>query len=685
MAEHMRRAFEELLEGLARRRPLVVVLEDLHWGDEASVSLLAGALSACAGVPMIVIALARPEIVQVFPRLWCEADVHGLHLGALKRKASARLVHAVLGEGRGPDTVARIVTQAGGNAYYLEELIRHVAAGGGERFPETVLAVAQARLDGLDSEARRALRAGAIFGAAFGEQGLRRLLGEGATEAEVAATLDDLVAREILEPTAAGRHAGEREFAFRHDILRDAAYCTLTEGDRQLGHHLAAEWLEERGAPNALAVAEHWVAAGERGPAAKHFLTAGRQAAAAGNLDAAYAFAVRGLGSSAAGELRGELLLIKAYCHAFREELPETASTAGEALGLLSKGSTSWFRALAGLAGAATWGGNAMALVQALQALQSFDGAVAAAGPAGYAGNLLHEALLHIGQRAQASRLAERLSEAYAGSDEIDPAFAGWVELTRASRASLGLAPIGLLTTCVATARQRFEEANDLAAALTADAVDGYACIQLGRFEAAVTRCRSTVEAATTRGLPAPAGFATLFLGFALSLAGRPEEAIAALDPLLSGTNPLVTAYAKAELVLALLTAGRLDEALRTGADAVKASGLFPIANAHALAQLAAVELRLGRPDEALARIDAAYQRIARNAVDQVAESFLRVTHIEALLAKGEREAARGALGEAVARLERQAATIADAAARADYRTAVPPNARTFALARELL
>ena len=93
-----------------------------------------------------------------------ERDLQEIRLGALTRRSSERLVRQILGDDADDATVARLLERAEGNAFYLEELVRAAAAGKGAELPETVLAMVQARLEGLETEARRLLRAGSVFG-----------------------------------------------------------------------------------------------------------------------------------------------------------------------------------------------------------------------------------------------------------------------------------------------------------------------------------------------------------------------------------------------------------------------------------------------------------------------------------------------------------------------------------------
>ena len=113
----------------------------------------------------------RPEVHERFPRLWAERGMQELHLSLLSPKASRRLVGAALGEGFAGEAMARLVALSEGNAFYLEELIRAAVAGeAGEEdhaLPETVVAMVQARLEGLEPDARRVLRAASLYGEVF--------------------------------------------------------------------------------------------------------------------------------------------------------------------------------------------------------------------------------------------------------------------------------------------------------------------------------------------------------------------------------------------------------------------------------------------------------------------------------------------------------------------------------------
>jgi predicted ATPase len=236
----------------------LLVLEDLHWGDFGTVRFIDTALRDRGAQPWMVLALARPEVYEIFPRLWAERqNVQEIRLKELGKKAGERLVRQVLGDSVGPDTIERMVKQADGNAFYLEELIRAAAQGQDGALPETVLAMVETRLARLPIEARRVLRAASVFGEVCWEHGVTVLLGGTMGATMVGEWLTKLVEQEVLAVRTESRFPDERELAFRHALLREGAYASLTEGDRRLGHRLAGEWLAQRGEADPVVLADH--------------------------------------------------------------------------------------------------------------------------------------------------------------------------------------------------------------------------------------------------------------------------------------------------------------------------------------------------------------------------------------------------------------------------------------------
>ena len=275
LGDQIRRALEDLLAAECARGAVLLVVEDLHWADAPSVAFVDTALRQLGESPLMVLAAARPDVHVRFPELWAERHVQEVPLRALSRKAGEQLARLVLGDGAPADTIARVVSQAAGNPFSLEELIRAAAEGQGDAPPGTVLAMVQARLESLPPESRRVLRAGSVFGAAFWSGGVAALLGDATASAEDERRVLDLEGREILVRQRVSRFPGESEYAFRHAIVREAAYGMLTDADLVTGHRLAGAWLEGSGERDAMRLADHF----ERGGAPERAVTWYRRAA----------------------------------------------------------------------------------------------------------------------------------------------------------------------------------------------------------------------------------------------------------------------------------------------------------------------------------------------------------------------------------------------------------------------
>lgn len=349
MGDQIQRAFEAWLVAETRQGPALLVMEDLHWGDLPTTRLIDGALRACAQQPLMVLALARPEVHEVFATLWAERQVEEVKLTELPRKAAARLVQRALGERVGEATIQRIIEQAGGNAFHLEELVRAAAAGRLEALPETALALASARLEALPAPARRILRAASVFGLHFWRGGVGVLIGEVLLSGESEDSLTLLRAQEVVEPDAQGSQPrnGEPAWKFRHALLREAAYAMLTDADRRLGHLLAGQWLERAGEQDPMTLAEHYHRGASPPDAARWFLVASQQALEGDDLPRVVSCAERGINSGAQGETLGHLHKILAEALNWQGVFHRAEHHGLLALDLLPPDSDLWARAAA--------------------------------------------------------------------------------------------------------------------------------------------------------------------------------------------------------------------------------------------------------------------------------------------------------------------------------------------------
>jgi serine/threonine protein kinase len=263
MSAQVARAFVSFLRAESAHAPVLLVLEDLHWGDARTVQLVDEALRTLTECPLMVLALARPEVKELFPHLWSQ-HLQELSLRGLSRKAGARLVREVLGQEVSESVIERVVEQAAGNALFLEELIRMLAEGRGERAPATVLAMLQGRIQRLEAGERRVLLAASIFGRTVWAGGIQALLRQEDMGQVLEQRLRRLVDLEILEQQPESRFPSEVEYRFRHVLVRDAAYALLSDGLGSTGHRQAGMWLEQVGETDPLVLAEHYHLGHER-------------------------------------------------------------------------------------------------------------------------------------------------------------------------------------------------------------------------------------------------------------------------------------------------------------------------------------------------------------------------------------------------------------------------------------
>src|SRR5262249_33515385 len=98
MGDAIRAAWEDWLSAEGKAQPVVLIIEDLHWADAATVQMIDATLRNLRDLPLMVLVLARPEVHTKFPALWAEREVQVVKLGPLSRKASEQLVRSALGQ-----------------------------------------------------------------------------------------------------------------------------------------------------------------------------------------------------------------------------------------------------------------------------------------------------------------------------------------------------------------------------------------------------------------------------------------------------------------------------------------------------------------------------------------------------------------------------------------------------------
>jgi tetratricopeptide (TPR) repeat protein len=681
MGDQMRRAWEDLVAAECKAHALVIVLDDLQWGDLPTVSFLDAALRM-AERPLLVLAAARPEVHECFPRIWAGRPVTHIQLDKLTRKASEKLVREFFGAEIADDEVQRMVERAAGNAFYLEEIIRSVAEGRGSDLPETVIAMVQARLEAEGDESRRILRAGSVFGQSFWRGGVLALLGDDERTTPVSDRLEELVEKEVLVRHGKGRFPGEPELSFRHAILREAAYGMLTPADRELGHRLAAGWLETAGERDAMVLAEHLERGKEPARAVAFYLRAAEQALEGNDLELAISRAERGIRGGAEGGVLGALLLVQIEAHGWRGEAEAAEQCAVRAVKALPAKSAGWFTAMGVAAARARQRGDPELARGFVRELDPTADATSRRAQA-IAAALVVVSLL-AGGFAEATQLLAEIDRVGGDLFADDPLLDGFVQRARALRATIdGDAASFLRITELAAAR--FEAAGSIRNACLQKTNAGFARCELGLYDEAERTLRDALASAEQCGLPLVAAATRHTLGLALLRLGRLDEAekveTEAATAFGAQSYERMEGGCRVYLSWILLLAGRLDEALAEGRHAARLLERLPPALTSALGMVAQIQLAQGRPNDAFFTAAQAMTLLASLGGLEEGETRVRLVHAESLFETGATEGARQAIADAKRLLLERAAKIADPQHREAFLGAVPENARVMELA----
>jgi tetratricopeptide (TPR) repeat protein len=678
MGGWLARSFGDWLEVECRARPLLVVLEDLHWGDQPSVTHLREGLRALASSSLMVLALGRPEVHETFPQLFAGCEANEVSLGRLTPRAAARLTRAALGETVAEETCQRIVDRADGNAFYLEELIRRAAEGEGDTLPETVIALVQSRLERLEPPARRIVRAASVFGGVFWSGGVASLLGPTSNHDDLAFWLRTLTAREVLSLAPESRFPDDHEYTFRHGLLREAAYSMLTETDRTAGHKLAGDWLERAGEKDPLTLADHFERGGDATRAAPWLVTAASMAVDSGDAAGALGLCDRGLRCEPTDLQRGRFLSRRGAALFYLGRYVDCATQHQEAMGLLPAASSEWFVCASTVLFCGVILENAGLVLSVLPSLMGVP-----PEPSGPYGGAVHCACLALGLGGKpefALPLLERAEAVERTATELDPAFVaeirlarGWLQLLSGKDLGgvIALASEGLTL----AARAGLAQGRSTAALLYVEALSetGHTLRTEQAASEVLSFCNSTAR-----------GWIAFWLALAKLYAGRIAEAQASLEQLIAtsdlsvASDSSVARGARRLLARVLVAAGDLEGAAREANAA--SNSTFGIQ----FGVLGSLAMRRGSPEEALSYAERGLESLGARMQHDL--SFLYLMRAEALQALGRTADARAAIRDARDHILRIAATLdGDPDLRGSFLTQIDTNERTLDLARQWL
>jgi class 3 adenylate cyclase len=251
-------AWRALLASMGRRAPVVAVVEDLHWADPTMLEVLDELAERLDG-PILFLCTARPDLLRSRPD-WGggRRSFSSLPLDPLSSEESARLVSLLPGVDELPDSVRRLILERSeGNPFFLEEIVRHLINDGllvqqdgrwraragidQVEIPDNVQAVILARLELLTPDERRVAQRAAVVGRVFWDGALARLV----QVDDLDAAIRTLRRREFVLERLSSSVPGQREYVFKHVLIRDVAYASLPRAERGRAHAETAAWIEE--------------------------------------------------------------------------------------------------------------------------------------------------------------------------------------------------------------------------------------------------------------------------------------------------------------------------------------------------------------------------------------------------------------------------------------------------------
>lgn len=271
---------EEILLRVSQGRPVVLILDDLHWADRGSLATIKHLWRTSERqVPLLILAAAREDFLTRADREFQDAEI--INLGPLPLSPDlVRKAYPVL-KGESEVVLSLLADKSRGNPYFLEEMVKNVVVDGAvdkarlNRLPEALRDLLQSRLDTLSLEGRATAYFAAVSGRVFwkgsvmaafrGAPGVTRVLDVSSVNlvGKVQKALDELMERELAFLRVGSAFSGDREYIFKHALLQEVAYKRLPEEMKTACHRAVAQWLSERAGPErSISVANHFEKAG---------------------------------------------------------------------------------------------------------------------------------------------------------------------------------------------------------------------------------------------------------------------------------------------------------------------------------------------------------------------------------------------------------------------------------------
>src|SRR4051795_13419728 len=230
-----------LLEEVAAERPLVVLFDDIQWGEETFLDLVDHVADMSRGAPILLLCVARPELLDKRPG-WSGGKLNATTI-LLQPLDDAECDELIAVHGAVDEQLReRILAASGGNPLFVEEMLAYARDGGDGAVPSTVHALLQARLDQLGGEERSVIERGAVEGQVFHRGAVLELT----RTPDVEPQLVGLVRKELIHPVPPVLR-GDHAYEFRNLLIRDAGNDALPKETRADLHEQFATWLDTHG------------------------------------------------------------------------------------------------------------------------------------------------------------------------------------------------------------------------------------------------------------------------------------------------------------------------------------------------------------------------------------------------------------------------------------------------------